>query len=416
MSFISNLTSKRSGNSNSAKQTKKQSQKGFKPVSQKKWAFGFLVAAALVYIFFQYIVPHTPQGFQSVIQNWLPPSSVNEALVWVIAALGLNIVVGYAGLLDLGFVAFWAIGGYCAGWFMSDFFYQVKVHFLSESQNAIPGIHLSFWAVLLIGALVCAFFGLIIGAPTLRLKSDYLAIVTLGFGEIIPQVFTNGQDIDGFNISNGTKGIAPVDSIGIFGKRLGPFDLDYKYLIYVFIAVVMVYISLRLRGGRLGRAWLAIREDELAASMMGVPLMRSKLSAYAVGAFSGGLAGVAYATHVDGIFASRFNFSISIILLAMVVLGGMGNVWGVILGALIIAWVNSTGLSALGNTINSNLHTNIDFPSYTYLLFGGVLILMMLFRREGLLPEARLKLIMHETDKAEDNEQPHEFISEEEDL
>jgi len=150
--------------------------------------------------------------------------------------------------------------------------------------------------------------------------------------------------------------------------------------------------------------------------MMGVPLMRSKLSAYAVGAFSGGLAGVAYATHVDGIFASRFNFSISIILLAMVVLGGMGNVWGVILGALIIAWVNSTGLSALGNTINSNLHTNIDFPSYTYLLFGGVLILMMLFRREGLLPEARLKRIMHETDKAEDNEQPHEFISEEEDL
>ena len=395
---------------------KKSSKKQRAPFSQRTWSLGFLGLAVAIYIFYTYIVPHTSDGFQSQIQTWFPPSSLNEALVWVIAALGLNIVVGYAGLLDLGFVAFWAIGGYTAGWFMSGFFNQWNIHFGSEVAKVIPGVHLSFWAVLLIGAVICAFFGILIGAPTLRLKSDYLAIVTLGFGEIIPQIFVNGEDIHGFNLSNGTKGISPVDSIGIFGKRLGPFDLNYKYMIFVAMAAVMVFISLRLRSGRLGRAWLAIREDELAASMMGIPLMRTKLAAYAVGAISGGLAGVAYATHVNGIFAERFQFSISIILLAMVVLGGMGNVWGVIVGALLIAWVNSTGLPAAGDKFNSVFNTHINFPSYTFLIFGGLLILMMLFRREGILPESRLKLIMHESDDESGNEQPHDEISEEEDL
>jgi len=151
-----------------------------------------------------------------------------------------------------------------------------------------------------------------------------------------------------------------------------------------------------LRRGRLGRAWLAIREDELAASMMGVPLMRTKLSAYAVGAFAGGLGGVAFATHVNGVYAERFNFTISIFLLAMVVLGGMGNVWGVILGAFILSWVNGNGLTAFGQLYNDRFGTDIDFASFTFLLFGLVLIFMMLFKREGLLPESRLKLMLHE--------------------
>ena len=306
-------------------------------------------------------------------------------------------MVGYAGLLDLGFVAFWAIGGYCAGWFMSDFFYQVNWRFGTTTPKEIPGIHISFWLVLFIGALICALFGVIIGAPTLRLKSDYLALVTLGFGEIIPQVFYNGENIAGFNLTNGSKGISPVDNIGIFGKTLGPFDLDWKYFIFCCLTALMIFISLKIRSGKLGRAWLAIREDELAASMMGVPLMRSKLAAYAVGAFSGGIGGVAFATHVNGVFADRFTFSISIILLAMVVLGGMGNVWGVMVGALLIAWVNAAGLPAFGDMVNGALGTNINFPSYNFLLFGGVLILMMLFKREGLLPESRLKSLMHET-------------------
>ena len=389
--------------------SKKASKKGKsnKSFDQAKWIRGFSIAAISIWVFYSFVVDLLPDVVASFFQKWLPASTVNESLVWVICALGLNIVVGYAGLLDLGFVAFWAIGGYSAGWFMSDFFHQVNIHVASTAPVTQKGIHFSFWAVLLIGGLIAATFGIIIGAPTLRLKSDYLALVTLGFGEIIPQIFYNGENIAGFNLSNGSKGISPIDNIGLFGKKLGPFDLDWKYLIFVLLAALMVFVSLRIRGGRLGRAWLAIREDELAASMMGVPLMRSKLSAYAVGAFSGGIGGVAFATHVNGVFADRFNFAISIILLAMVVLGGMGNVWGVIVGALAIAWVNATGLAAFGDTVNSALGTNINFPSYNFLLFGGILIFMMLYKREGLLPESRLKELLHETDDASSNTGGH---------
>jgi len=186
------------------------------------------------------------------------------------------------------------------------------------------------------------------------------------------------------------------DPIPVGVKNLGPFDYGWKLLIFMLLTALLVFVSLRLRRGRLGRAWLAIREDELAASMMGVPLMRTKLASYAVGAFAGGVGGVAFATHVNGVYAERFNFAISIFLLAMVVLGGMGNVWGVILGAFILSWVNGNGLSALGSFYNERMGTDVDFPSFTFLLFGLVLILMMLFRREGLLPESRLKLVLNE--------------------
>ena len=383
---------------------KRKAKKQKQSASHKKWTIGFLIAALVIWVFYTYIMYNLPDGPQTIFQNWLPPTTVNEAMVWVICALGLNIVVGYAGLLDLGFVAFWAIGGYSAGWFMSTFFQQANLHFLSPKDVAKqPGIHFTFWMVLGLGGLICAIFGIIIGAPTLRLKSDYLALVTLGFGEIIPQFFTNGENIAGFNLSNGTKGISPVDNISIGGRILGPFDFSWKFAIFVFLTAVMVFISLRLRKGRLWRAWLAIREDELAASMMGVPLMSTKLAAYAVGAFSGGVGGVAFATHVNGVFADRFNFSISIILLAMVVLGGMGNVWGVMVGALLVAWINSTGLPAFGDLVNSTFKTNINFPSYNFLLFGGVLILMMLFKREGMIPESRLKAILHEADDTTSN-------------
>ena len=398
------LSLRKSGMADSSSKGKKKSSKSF---DQAKWVRGFSLAAILIYVFYAFVIDLLPYEVTSFFQKWMPATTVNEALVWVICALGLNIVVGYAGLLDLGFVAFWAIGGYTAGWFMSDFFHQVNFHLGSTAPSTQNGIHISFWGVLLIGALIAAVFGVIIGAPTLRLKSDYLALVTLGFGEIIPQVFYNGENIGGFNLTNGSKGIAPIDNVGLFGKTLGPFDLDWKYLIFVSLTALMVFVSLRIRSGRLGRAWLAIREDELAASMMGVPLMKSKLAAYAVGAVSGGVGGVAFATHVNGVFADRFSFSISIILLAMVVLGGMGNVWGVIVGALTIAWVNATGLPAFGDTVNDALGTNINFPSYNFLLFGGILIFMMLYKREGMLPESRLKELLHETDDATSNTGGH---------
>ncbi|MBN1171923.1 MAG: hypothetical protein JXA67_07090 [Micromonosporaceae bacterium] len=151
------------------------------------------------------------------VRHWLPLVSVNEALVWVICALGLNIVVGYAGLLDLGFVAFWALGGYTAGWLMSDFFHGEQFSLFGSVPDGRDGVHVSFWLVLIAGAAVCALFGVVIGAPTLRLRSDYLALVTLGFGEIIPQVFLRGENVFGVNISNGSKGIAPVEGASFLG-------------------------------------------------------------------------------------------------------------------------------------------------------------------------------------------------------
>jgi branched-chain amino acid transport system permease protein len=371
------------------------------------WPIGFALLIPLVFVFYKFWLPNLT--VESFFDNWLSMSAINESLVWVIMALGLNIVVGYAGLLDLGYVAFWAIGGYTAGWLMSTFFTQVKVHVLAPTAlNQAVGIHITFWFVIFIAAAFCALWGIIIGAPTLRLRSDYLALVTLGFGEIIPQVFLNGESIGGFNLSNGSKGINPIDPIGTgplgnvkgIPTALGAFDLPFKFLIYAALAALCVFVSLRLREGRLGRAWLAIREDELAASMMGVPLVKAKLSSYAVGAFFGGIGGVVYATQVNGVFPN-FSFSNSITILLMVVLGGMGNVWGVIIGALVLSWINNTGLAQFGQLFNNQFHTNINFPSYNYLIFGVILVLMMLFRREGLLPEARTRQILREPARVE---------------
>ncbi len=366
-----------------------------------------IVLAILVFVFYQFVLGGLVQPVQTFFENWLPLTALNQCVIWATLAVGLNIVVGYAGLLDLGYVAFWAIGGYVAAWIMSPFFQQWQINiFGSPLPGQERGIHLNFWLVLVIGAAFCALWGVIIGAPTLRLKSDYLALVTLGFGEIIPEVFRNGESVNGFNLTNGSKGIDPIDPIptGPFQllgvpANLGPFDNGYKFLVYVLLAAFAIFVSLRIRVGRLGRAWLAIREDELAASMMGVPLMRTKLAAYAVGAAIGGLGGVAYATLTSGVIPDSFQFSNSIILLAMVVLGGMGNVWGVLLGALILEWINVVGLPQFGASFNSTFGTEINFPSYNFLIFGLLLIVMMLFRREGLLPETRTRQVLQEPER-----------------
>jgi len=365
--------------------------------TNKRWSIGFLIAIVAIYISYKFVIPNTGSGVRTFFNNWLPLTSLGEAAVFVLMALGLNIVVGYAGLLDLGYVAFWALGGYVAGWLMSGFFFNFNINlFGTPPPNQPEGIHLNFVFVLIAAGIFTAIWGVIIGTPTLRLKSDYLALVTLGFGEIIPQFFINGENIAGQNITNGTKGITPIDNIRFGAWELGPFDLAPKFMIYCALAAAMIFLSIRLRDGRLGRAWLAIREDELAASMMGVPLWGTKLKAYAVGAISGGIGGAAFTTLVNGVFAERFNFAVSIIILAMVVLGGMGNVWGVTIGAIILSWINSTGLVQIGNVINSTAGTNINFPSFNFLIFGSLLVLMMLFRREGFIPEARTKIIMHE--------------------
>jgi branched-chain amino acid transport system permease protein len=380
--------------------------------SRLSWPLGFVaVAVALLAFYYANVMGYFNDSMSTWIQTWLPLSTVNQALVWTMCALGLNVVVGYAGLLDLGYVAFWAIGSYVAGWFASSFFNQVNISILGNpARFTTGGIHFNFVLLLIVGAAICAVFGILIGAPTLRLRSDYLAIVTLGFGEIIPQVFTNGDDLGGFNLSNGNKGITPVDQIkglgvsqanGFQWRSLVPADDLSRYVIFVVLTALVVFISLRLRVGRLGRAWLAIREDELAASAMGVPLMRTKLAAYAVGALAGGIAGVAYSVQIGTVLPNAFDFSKSITLLAMVVLGGMGNVWGVMIGAMFLAWFNQTGLPQIGDSINGAAGTNINFTSYSFLLFGTVLVLMMLFRREGLIPEARTRLVLREPGRTE---------------
>jgi branched-chain amino acid transport system permease protein len=426
-----------------------------------RWPLGFTIAAVAVFTYYYiatYFRGFVPDPLYEFMREWLPLQPINGALIFVMAALGLNIVVGYAGLLDLGFVAFWAIGGYTAGWLMSGFFLKdgIKFRFFGSEFtriNNMGGIHINVWTVLIAAAVLCAIFGVIIGAPTLRLRSDYLALVTLGFGEIINEVFYNGDNFFGVNMSNGTQGINPVDSIRFFGfddtgkltwKDIGPFDLLPKFVLFVLLTALILFASIRIREGKLGRAWLAIREDELAASAMGVPLMRTKLSAYSLGAIAGGFAGVAFAIHVSGVFPS-FSFAISILLVAMVVLGGMGNVWGVAVGALILAWTNITMLpkveeSIVGSESSRNATVVIMFVavpvlialgvylhrkgrtagllafflaglaliiggtlfisdgpvSFQFLIFGAVLVLMMLFRREGLIPEARTRLVLRE--------------------
>jgi branched-chain amino acid transport system permease protein len=375
------------------------------------WPIGLAAAALLIFLFYWVdALGYIPDSVDSFANDWFPLSFLNIALIWVMAALGLNIVVGYAGLLDLGFVAFWAIGSYVAGWIMSPNFASVHFNFLgTQPAFTVGGIHINFWLVVVIGAAFCALWGVLIGAPTLRLRSDYLALVTLGFGEIIPEVFHNGDDIFGHNLTNGTKGIEPVDPVrslafdshGVGFRPLLAFDNLSRFIILVVLAAIIVFISLRLREGRLGRAWLAIREDELAASAMGVPLMRTKLAAYAIGAVAGGIAGVAYALQVNGVIPDQFDFSISINLLAMVVLGGMGNVWGVILGAILLQMFNSVWLGQIGTTFNNATGFNWNFTSLTYLIFGSVLVLMMLFRREGILPEARTRLVLREPGRTE---------------
>jgi branched-chain amino acid transport system permease protein len=324
-------------------------------------------------------------------------------LVFVMMAVGLNVVVGYAGLLDLGYVAFYAIGAYTAGWLASGQFQQVRWHFgsigLAPTAN---GIHINMWLVLLIAGVLTAVGGILIGLPTLRLRGDYLAIVTLGFGEIIPQFVRNADasGFGGFDLTHGTFGISPIDSLG-FGKTLhnavglpesyqASFNADRLfYWTVLALLLITVFCSMRLRDSRLGRAWIAIREDETAAGAMGIPLMRTKTWSYAIGAFFGGIAGAYVGTFNQGAFPSQFDFNISVFLLCMVILGGMGSLWGVVVAGVILAWLNVEGLANIGTWLNNNTPLNIDVPKYEFGIYGVIIVLMMLFRPTGLIPERR---------------------------
>jgi branched-chain amino acid transport system permease protein len=328
-----------------------------------------------------------------------------QAMAFVVMALGLNIVVGFAGLLDLGYVAFYAFGALAAGWFASDHFSKVNggkgVHFgVSDFvETAFPvGFHLNFLLIVIAAILITAIAGAVIGLPTLRLRGDYIAIVTLAFGEIIGRFAANGDSvvIGGYALSNGRESISPIDQLNL--PIIGEFDsaTNLRPYFWTVLAMVLVvlFVNFRLRDSRLGRAWIALREDEVAAASMGVPLVRTKLAAYAIGAAFGGISGAFLGVFLNSINANAFQFGVSIFLLSMVILGGLGSIWGVVIGASLLSFVNTflipDVLDQEGvNSFLSDLGLEFTFGEVKFGVFGFILVLMMVLRPQGLLPERR---------------------------
>jgi branched-chain amino acid transport system permease protein len=291
---------------------------------------------------------------------------------FVLLALGLNIVVGFAGLLDLGYAAFFAIGSYSFAMLASPQF----------------GIHVPFWVLLFLASGIAALFGILLGAPTLRLRGDYLAIVTLGFGEIVPQTFLNLSQFTG-----GPNGIGSLDKPSIFAYKFGFDPLPYYFMVLALIALA-VWLANNLRESRLGRAWMAIREDELAAAHMGINTTTAKLAAFAMGASFSGLAGCALAANLQLVSPDQFGFNVSIFVLAMLVLGGMGNIPGVIVGSLILSALERLILPQ-GTNFLHGIGVNVDLTNSRFLLYGVILVAMMLFRPEGLIPSGQRKAELH---------------------
>jgi len=305
------------------------------------------------------------------------------ALLYVMLALGLNIVVGFAGLLDLGYIAFYAVGAYLYALLASPHF----------------GLHWPVWAILPMGALVAGFFGVLLGAPTLRLRGDYLAIVTLGFGEIV-RIFMNNLNAP-INITNGPQGISQIDPVRIMGvslsKPLEIFGLTLSsvylyYYLFLALTLLVVFVSIRLEDSRIGRAWVAIREDEIAAKACGIDTRNVKLLAFAMGATFGGVAGGLFAGFQEFVSPESFGLMESIMVLCMVVLGGMGHIPGVILGGLLLAVLPEAlrhGAVPMQRALFGQVL--LDPESLRMLLFGLALIAVMLYRPAGLWPEARRK-------------------------
>jgi branched-chain amino acid transport system permease protein len=328
------------------------------------------------------------------------------ALAFVVMALGLNLVVGFAGLLDLGYVAFYAFGLMVTGWWASDFYSSVNdekgIHVgTSDFVSNLPGIHLNF-LLLIIGAIViCAIAGVVIGLPTLRLRGDYIAIVTLAFGEIIGRVFANGDEITIFGdnkLSNGRQSISPIDQINlpIFGEYDSALNLRPYYWTVFALVLVVLFVNFRLRDSRLGRAWIALREDEVAAASMGVPLVKTKLLAYGTGAALGGMSGAFLASYLNTVNADQFQFSFSIFVLAMVILGGLGSIEGVVLGAIVLSFINNNLIPDVFNDYPSKVGLDFDLTELSFGIFGFLLVIMMVLRPEGLIPERRRQIELTE--------------------
>jgi branched-chain amino acid transport system permease protein len=346
---------------------------------QKNKLFLFALAAVGLAI-----VPFIAQQFGNG-----PVRIIDLALLYVLLALGLNIVVGYAGLLDLGYVAFYAVGAYM--------FALLASPHLSENFEAIAamfpgGLHSPWWLIIPLGAGLAGFFGVVLGAPTLKLRGDYLAIVTLGFGEII-RVFLNNLEYPA-NITNGPRGIGQIDSIKFFGFDLGksgevfgiamPAVTRYYYL-FLALVIISIVICYRLENSRIGRAWMAIREDEIAAKAMGINTRNMKLLAFGMGATFGGVAGSMFGAFQGFVSPESFSLQESVMVVAMVVLGGIGHIPGVILGALLLSALPEV-LRYVAGPLQEMTGGRLDASILRQLLVALAMIGVMLSRPRGLWP------------------------------
>ncbi|MCC8394207.1 ABC transporter ATP-binding protein [Paraburkholderia sp. MMS20-SJTR3] len=313
------------------------------------------------------------------------------AMLYVMLALGLNVVVGFAGLLDLGYIAFYAIGAYTAALLSSP---HLTSQFEWIGALAPHGLHTPIWIIVPIAMALAALFGILLGAPTLRLRGDYLAIVTLGFGEIV-RIFMNNLDRP-VNITNGPKGITGIDPVQIGGFSLSQshslFGLQFPsvygyYYLFVLCALFVIWVCTRLQHSRIGRAWAAIREDEIAAKAMGINTRNVKLLAFAMGASFGGLSGAMFGAFQGFVSPESFTFWESVVVLACVVLGGMGHIPGVILGAVLLAVFPEFLRSTMGPLQNMIFgHEIVDTEVIRQLLYGLAMVVIMLYRSEGLWP------------------------------
>ena len=347
-------------------------------MKQNKFSQYLLIGLALL------VLPLILQFFGNA---WVRIADV--ALLYVMLALGLNIVVGYAGLLDLGYVAFFAVGAYMYGLLASphllDTFPALAVYFPN-------GLHMPLWVIVPVGAALAGLFGMLLGAPTLKLRGDYLAIVTLGFGEII-RVFMNNLDHP-VNITNGPKGIDMIDSISIFGWSLsrkltiGEFEIasvTLYYYLFLSLVLLSVLISHRLEFSRIGRAWMAIREDEIAAKAMGLNTRNLKLLAFGMGATFGGVSGAMFAGFQGFVSPESFSLMESVMIVAMVVLGGLGHLPGVILGAVLLSALPEV-LRYVAGPLQSMTDGRLDAAILRQLLIALAMIVVMLLRPRGIWP------------------------------
>jgi branched-chain amino acid transport system permease protein len=320
------------------------------------------------------------------------------AAVYVLMALGLNIVVGFAGLLDLGYVAFFAIGAYTAAYFASDFWHnaghdgQGVAILVTGPASQLPGIHLNFLLIFILAVAATSVAGAVIGVPTLRLRSDYIAVVTLAFGEIIGQVVAKGRDISVFGgtLTAGKLNIGPIDKIDLpFIARFDVLDLRPWFWFALALVVLVLVVNVRLRDSRVGRAWIALRDDEDVAAAAGIPIARTKLLAYATGAGIGGVAGAFFASYLSVVNADQFQFSFSIFVLSMVVVGGLGSIGGVVIGAIALSALNTYLLPDVLYSLPSRIGLDFNLSLINSGIFGAVIVIVMLLRPEGLVPARR---------------------------